>query len=107
MMLIECYDVRMHDYLLEIFAINLQPVPDIGDIGEGSDELVFVIRVTIALPADIIRTRSVSWKRLRFHGADFGKDSMLEENRCFYYPLASSSVCEASRFAISLSAIKR
>lgn len=107
MMLIECYDVRMHDYLLEIFAINLQPVPDIGDIGEGSDELVFVIRVTIALPADIIRTRSVSWKRLHLDWSYFGKDSMLEENRCFYYPLASSSVCEASRFAISLSAIKR
>jgi hypothetical protein len=40
----------MVDDFLEILSINLQAIPDVRNVIKGGNELVFIMRVAVALP---------------------------------------------------------
>ena len=61
MRLIQCYDIRVKDDFLEIFAVNLQSIPNLGNVWKRGDELILIVRVAVTLPAYEIRTSPVTW----------------------------------------------
>ena len=50
----------MHDNVLKIFSINLQPVPGPRNVIESSNELIFLMWVAVTLPSNEVRTSSVA-----------------------------------------------
>ena len=51
----------MHDNVLKIFSINLQPVPDPRNVIEGSNELIFLMWVAVTLPSNEVRMSICCW----------------------------------------------
>lgn len=50
----------MVNNFLEVFTINLQTIPNLSDVIESGNELIFVVRVTVTLPTNEIRTTPVT-----------------------------------------------
>jgi hypothetical protein len=50
--LVQSYDIRVHYDFLEVFAINFQTIPNIGNVIEGGNELIFVMWVAVTLPTN-------------------------------------------------------
>ena len=41
----------MVDDILEVFAVNLQAIPNLGNIIEGGNALIFFMWITLTLPS--------------------------------------------------------
>ena len=50
----------MHDNVFKVLAVNFQPIPDLRNVIEGSNELIFLMWVAVTLPSNEVRTSSVA-----------------------------------------------
>ncbi len=66
----------MVDDLLKVLTVNLQFIPYICNVIECCNELLFIVWVTVTLPANEVRPASIARQSLHFNRSHLCKDSI-------------------------------